>query len=228
MAETSEETPSKKDEGIKISRRSAWYLGVILLIFAVGIGVVVSNTNKSLLPTVPEAAAKPATTVRPTTPTVAPTPTPDGIIKVYIVGEIQKPGVYRMELGERIDDLVKKAGGFTAYADQIRVDQALRVRDEMRVEIPRMPMAAMPIATVGAGTPEPPAAIPTPADSRLNVNTATAAQLDELPGIGATISKNIVDYRTKNGPFRSLEDLAKVPSLNKSTLEKIKDLIYFG
>ncbi len=168
--------------------------------------------------------------------TLQPSPTPDGIIKVFITGEVKKPGVYEMHDGERIIDAVKVAGGFTEGADQDRVDQAQRVRDEMRIEIPARPATPVPAATdlpgqspAGDTVPVQGRVAPTapPAGTRLNVNTATAADLDKLPGIGEVLSQRMVDYRTKNGPFRSLDDLRKVPGLAASEIEKIKDLIVF-
>lgn len=170
------------------------------------------------------------------TATISPSPTPDGIIKVFITGEVKKPGVYQMHEGDRIIDAVKVAGGFTEDADQKRVDQAQRVRDEMRIDIPVKPPTPVPASTGqpnqtqgGSVTQEAAQVVPTatPADSRININTASAAELDTLPGIGAVLSQRIVDYRTKNGPFSSLDDLRKVQGLSASEIEKIKDLIVF-
>lgn len=166
------------------------------------------------------------------TATAPPTPTPDGIIKVFITGEVKKPGVYQMREGDRIIDAVKVAGGFTEAADQNRVDQAQRVRDEMRIDIPAKPPTPIPASTAQpnqtqAGSVTQAAPTATPADSRININTASAAELDTLPGIGAVLSQRIVDYRAKNGPFSSLDDLRKVQGLSASEIEKIKDLIIF-
>jgi competence protein ComEA len=62
---------------------------------------------------------------------------------------------------------------------------------------------------------------------KINVNTASAADLDKLPGIGAVLSARIIDYRTKNGPFQNLDDLRKVEGLSKAVADKLKDLIEF-
>jgi competence protein ComEA len=218
---------------------------VVFLILAIllGVGALVSllaaigqAEKVAAVPTTAPTARAPATTragVIPTA-TVQPSPTPDGIIKVFITGEVKKPGVYEMHDGERIIDAVKVAGGFTEAADPDRVDQAQRVRDEMRIEIPAKPPTPVPVPTalpgqtpLGGTVTAPAQGQVTPADTRLNINTASAADLDKLPGIGEVLSQRIVDYRAKNGSFQNLDDLRKVQGLSASEIEKIKDLIVF-
>ena len=215
----------------------------IILALVVGLGALISLLAATEQATKVAAAPTASPTVKATptlkggavpTATIAPSPTPDGVLKVFITGEVKKPGVYEMRDGDRIIDAVKAAGGFTETADQNQVDQAQRVKDEMRIEIPARPPTPAPTSTAqpgqdsavqGQGQGAPTA---TPADSRININKASAAELDTLPGIGAVLSQRIVDYRTKNGPFRSLDDLRKVQGLSASEIEKIKDLIVFN
>ncbi len=205
-----------------------WMGAFVLLVIGVAFGVLVSDRQANRPPS-PGAAGNGSKA----TPTATIAPTLDLTIKVYITGEVLKPGVYQMQPGDRVLDAVRIAGGFSEWADQSRVDQALRVRDEQRIDIPRLPFTPTPLPaqTVGVGTPVagPPGqnAIPTASDSRINVNTASPAELDRLPGIGAVLSQRLVEYRAKIGPYRSLEDLQKVPGFTKSILEKIKDLITF-
>jgi competence protein ComEA len=218
----------------------------IILALVVGLGALISllaatgQVGKvATAPTAPP-TVKPTPTLKAgavPTATIAPSPTPDGIIKIFITGEVKKPGVYEMHEGDRIIDAVKVAGGFTETADQNRVDQAQRVRDEMRIEIPAKPPTPAPASTAQPGQDAAGNAVQgqvqvvptaTPADSRIKINTASAAELDTLPGIGAVLSQRILDYRTKNGPFHSLDDLRKVQGLSASEIEKIKDLIVFN
>lgn len=206
-----------------------------ILAFLVGIGTLVSNLaarqseKAAAVPTTGPGKNTVAAKASPAALTPQPGPTPDRIIKIFITGEVVHPGVYEMRDGDRIIDAVQVAGGFSAEADPDRIDQAQRVRDEMRIEIPRRvpspqagtsPDPGLPTAAQSVAT----ASIP---DGRVNINTASAADLDKLPGIGATLSQRIVDYRAKNGSFRSLDDVRKVPGLNNSIIEKIKDLIIF-
>lgn len=178
-----------------------------------------------------------ATSKASSTPTARPTATPDGVIKIFITGEVVRPGVYQMRDGDRIIDAVQTAGGFSEAADRDRVDQAQRVRDEMRIEIPRKQPTVAAAGTAGAATASIPEANPavavtapvaaTVADSRVNINTASVADLEKLPGIGEVLAQRIADYRLKNGSYRSVDDLRKVTGVTNSVIEKIKDLIVY-
>lgn len=213
------------------SGRVLWYVGFVIIVGLVGIGALLVKTASTLETVAPAASVtnRANSTLRPVTPT------PDGIIKVYITGEVQKPGVYQVQTGDRVIDVVTMAGGFTEQADQNRVEQATRVRDEMRIVIPHLAIAATVSAVQTTSEPGKPPQGLTPAtttvssnnSSRMNINTATAAELDKLPGVGAVLSQRIIDYRTKNGPFKNLDDLRKVDGLSKSIIEKIKDLVEF-
>jgi competence protein ComEA len=198
-------------------------IGVIVMAL-VGSGIAISalagGENK---PDSRLASAKvtPTPTLVMVTPTPPPTPTL-AEIKVYITGEVKNPGVYTMKQGERIEDAVKAAGGFTENADPQRVDLAARVRDEMRIIVPKLNQPSFePLVSGGSNPP------PTPGDGKINVNTASTAELDKLPGIGAVLSQRIVEYRAKIGPYKSVEDLRKIPGITNAVIEKIKDLISF-
>ncbi len=206
-----------------------------ILAVVIGAGTLVNN----LAAKQPEKVAAISTTtpgkLTPTTKansaSLTPTaqPTRDGIIKVFITGEVIRPGVYEMHDGDRIIDAINLAGGFNEVADQNRVDQAQRVRDEMHIDIPRKASSPLPGTLSDLNQPAVAQVAPTtsPADARLNINIASAADLDKLPGLGQILSQRIVDYRVKNGPFRNLDDLRKVTGVNNSIIEKIKDLIIF-
>jgi competence protein ComEA len=231
--------PSDKSRFSKFISFIARPLFVFCVIaIVVGSGTLVSNltaVSKSKVAALPTGeSGKPGSTTKAglavSTPH-QPSPTPDRIIKVFITGEVARPGVYEMRDGDRIIDAVKVAGGFTGEADKDRIDQALRVRDEMRIEIPRRYPSPLPGASPDVTQASPVQAVSAPSTAAvgtsINVNTASAADLDKLPGIGEVLSQRIVDYRTKNGPFRALDDLRKVTGLNNSIIEKIKDLITF-
>jgi competence protein ComEA len=173
-----------------------------------------------------------ATVVRPThTP---PTPTLDLTIKVYITGEVVKPDVYVMRSGDRIEDVINLAGGFTETADKTHLDLAQRVKDEMHIVIPAQitPGSAPPdggvtlpaggASQLGSGKVN---ATTNPVPGKINLNTAGQAELDSLPGIGEVLSQRIFEYRAKNGSFKTLEDLRKVQGVTKATLDKIRDLV---
>lgn len=125
-------------------------------------------------------------------------------LKVYVSGAVVRPGVYELSSADRVEDAVRAAGGPTADADLERINLAVRLRDEMQVHVPRRLPAGQ---------------------TRLSINRATAAELEALPGIGPVTAARIVDYRTKNGPFTSIEQLRDLRLVSAATFERIKELI---
>jgi competence protein ComEA len=137
-------------------------------------------------------------------------PPADGVLKVYLTGAVRRPGVYTVREGDRVGDLVETAGGPTDDADTLAVNFARRLRDEDHVHVPRRGEAP-PAPAAGTG--------------RVDVNTASAAALETLPGIGPARAKAIVDSRTKDGPFAEPADLVRRRLLPQSVLDSIADLI---
>ncbi len=216
---------------------SGWKIPVtvfsILLVVAVGLGLLI--TKKS------DAEAQPATSRQPlSSPTAKASPEPTTVavvvitpteIKVYVTGAVKNPGVYKMQPGDRIEDALKAAGGASDQADLISIDLAKRVVDEMQIIVPPRVIASPVSGTIvpPAGGITVPAGVATGAtlSGKINVNTATTADLDKLPGIGQTLSTRIVEYRNSHGPYRTLEDLRKVSGITNSVIDKIKDSISF-
>ncbi|HEX2912589.1 MAG TPA: ComEA family DNA-binding protein [Chloroflexia bacterium] len=232
MATTPKSSPDSKSEpGMHVSKRALLLAGPVVLIFLIGVGILVSKlADKEATGTNGSQQARAAITTRAAlTATAGPTasPTPDKDIKVYITGAVLKPGVYQMQAGDRILDAVNVAGGFSPDADQQKLDQAQRVKDEMRIEVPRLPATISETTGEKGAVATTVAPTVTPSDGRINVNTASVAELDKLPGIGQTLAQRIMEYRTNNGPFKDIEDLRKVSGITKSTIDKIKDLVTF-
>ena len=154
-----------------------------------------------------------------------PSPTPDPIV-VYVTGAVNRPGVYRLPVDSRMVDAVQQAGGFMPSADIASVNLADKLEDGQQIVIQGGVDLPTPVLTIGGEgllvTATPPAGQP------LNLNTATWGQIDELPGIGQTTAKAIVQYRTDNGPFKVLEDLLKVPFVGESILNGIRGLVTIG
>lgn len=147
----------------------------------------------------------------------APTTTA-GHVLVHAAGAVASPGVYRLPAGARVADLIDVAGGATAEADLDQLNLAARLEDGTRVRVPRRGEAADPTAASGA-----PVATATP--RILDLNTATAEQLDALPGVGPSTAKAIVDWRTANGRFRSVHQLLEVRGIGEAKLEQIRPLV---
>jgi competence protein ComEA len=159
------------------------------------------------------------------TATITPSPTP-APIAVYVSGEVARPDVYLLAASSRVVDAISAAGGFTAGADQVVVNLAQPLSDGMHVHVPARGEAPTPAPLSQAA----------PADSTassqartisgpININTASPEELDLLPGIGPAIAQRIVEYRTTNGPFRSIEEIKQVSGIGDKLFEKIRDLI---
>lgn len=144
-----------------------------------------------------------------------PTATP-GPIRVHVDGAVAVPGVYSLSPDAIVQDALNAAGGPTADADLSQTNLALSLSDEERLYIPRigeLPTAAPP--STGGST----------VGGLVNINTATAAELETLPGIGPVLAQRIVDYREANGPFPSVEAIQNVAGIGPAIFDQIKDLI---
>ena len=153
-------------------------------------------------------------------------------IAVHVVGAVQQPGVYHLAAGSRGDDAVRLAGGATSQADLKRVNLAAVLVDGQQLWIPRvgerivpntLPIT-LPNAVSGAGAP--PSAVPsTGVTALVDINQATVADLDRLPGIGPSTARAIVDHRTRNGPFASVDDLLAVRGIGPAKLAELRALV---
>ncbi|HVF13917.1 MAG TPA: helix-hairpin-helix domain-containing protein [Acidimicrobiales bacterium] len=156
-----------------------------------------------------------------------------GVVTVHAAGQVSAPGVYSVPAGARVADLVTAAGGLLPEADIDRLNLAARVVDGTRVYIPRKGEAPPPPEAVGG---DPGAAAgtaggaaggggPGAAAGPVDLNTATAAQLDTLPGVGPATAAAILTYRTRHGRFKSVTELLEVPGIGPSKLEAIRPLV---
>ena len=125
-------------------------------------------------------------------------------IFVHVTGAVAKPGVYATEVGSRVFDIVAMAGGFTKKADQASVNLARLVSDgEQLLVFERATSSNTATATSNAPT-------GSMAGTLVSLNRATQSELEELPGVGPTLAQRIIDWRSANGGFKSLEDLLEV------------------
>ncbi|PKN91776.1 MAG: competence protein ComEA [Chloroflexi bacterium HGW-Chloroflexi-6] len=154
-------------------------------------------------------------------PTVSPEP-----MVIYVIGAVERPGVYVLPADSRVLDAVEAAGGFSEFALLDEVNVATRLSDGQKLEIPASGEVATPAFVIGSsGLFETPT--PVPGDP-VNINTADLALLDSLPGIGPTTAQRIIDYRETNGLFQIVDDLLKVPGIGSTTLEELRPLITVG
>jgi competence protein ComEA len=141
--------------------------------------------------------------------TLLPTSTP-ATLTVYVSGAVATPGVYSLPAGSRVETAILAAGGFTSVADTASINLAAPIEDGQQVAV----SGNIDTSHVNVG--------------RVNINTATAVELDALPGIGPTAAQAIVDYRLQFGPFSFTQDIQKVPGIGPATYDKIKDFITVG
>ena len=148
------------------------------------------------------------------------------MITVHIAGEVKKPGIVNIKEGSRVEDVIKSAGGLTESADITNVNLAHVVEDGIKIRIPSVGENELSYIIEGYGENVliSEQGINTE-NSLININNATQTELEGLPGIGPSIASRIIEYRTKNGKFKQIEDLKKVTGIGQSKFEKIKDYI---
>lgn len=143
----------------------------------------------------------------------------DSEIYIHIDGEINKPGVYKMKLGDRVDDAIKVAGGLTDNAEKNSLNLAVKLKDEMKIHIYKIGETQNNSNAESSSNSQ-----NSNSNNLVNINTASKEELCKLTGIGETKAKLIIEYREKN-KFNKIEDITKVSGIGKKTFEKIKNNI---
>jgi len=181
-----------------------------------------------------------------TTPNILNTPTPvaNEEIKIYVTGCVINPGIVTIKKGQIIDDALNQAGGITDEADINSINRVFKLKDNVMIYIKSKNEQQKQVdqniekswsqsqdagpgidiitdsggsilgGTLGAG-----------AQRKVNINTATDAELDTLPGVGKETAKTIIEFKNKNGDFKDIKDIMKIPGIKESRFNSIKDLI---
>ncbi|MBZ2195196.1 helix-hairpin-helix domain-containing protein [Ruania sp. N2-46] len=175
--------------------------------------------------TAPAGQAGPPEPGRSTSPTpFEPPPEENSAVVVHVAGSVVIPGVYELPAGSRVDDAVLAAGGPAADADLDAVNLAGSLQDGQQVYLPAVgeagPPAAVPGAPSGTGT-----GAGGDGGELVDLNAATAADLEELPGIGPALAERILDWRTENGGFTSVDQLDDVSGIGPATMDRLRDLV---
>ena len=195
------------------------YRGAIVLCSVLGliVGGVVGYFTPHPQTTMPIVVSTPDPTA---TPLPAPTPAP---IRVHVSGAVRQPAVYELPPGSIVQHAVAAAGGPSPDADLNGINLALELRDQQQVYVPCQGEANSP-PPVSGGAPGGGGS----AGALVDINAATAAELETLPRIGPTMAQRIIAYREANGPFAAIEDIQDVPGIGPATFEGLKDLITVG
>lgn len=147
-------------------------------------------------------------------------------IVVDLRGEVAKPGVYELPAGSRLDDAIVAAGGLTEDADLTQLNLATRLQDGSILTVSGT-AALSPSDPADTGSPD---NNPTEIEpgALVNLNTASAEELESLPEVGEVTADRIIEYREANGPFRSIDDLVHVQGISTRTIDGLRDLVTTG
>lgn len=137
-------------------------------------------------------------------------------IFVHVTGAVAKPGVYAAETGSRVFDIVAMAGGFTKKADQASVNLARLVSDGEQLLVFERTSATSVAASNAKSS------VGSVTSTLVSLNRATQAELEDLPGVGPTLAQRIIDWRSANGGFKSLEDLLEVGGIGDKLFADIQ------
>ncbi|MCM8747098.1 ComEA family DNA-binding protein [Thermomicrobium sp. CFH 73360] len=157
---------------------------------------------------------------------IEPISTPSVII-VYVTGAVERPGLYTVPSDARVAQAVELAGP-RVEADLAKIPMAERLRDGQTVEVPVRQGPDVQVTPGAASEGIPSRAGPVPQDETIDVNRATVAELERLPGVGPALAQRIVAYREEHGPFRSIEELAEVPGISARMVAEWANLVTVG
>jgi len=158
-------------------------------------------------------------------PAVTPLPGPARVARpavakllvIDVAGAVRRPGLYRLRAGSRIDDAIAAAGGVTGKAQVDAVNLAAPIADGEQIVVPGRGATGAPAASSPAGGSSP--------SAPLDLNTATAEQLEALPGIGPVTAQKILDYRQAHGAFHAVAELEGVPGIGPAHMAQLKGLV---
>ncbi len=223
------DTPPGSGQG----REGAFHLYSFLLGLLTSLLLVGGTLLLIRQPSPPPIVLQPPPTPMPTpAPTASPTPGP---ITVFVSGAVMAPGLVTLPAPARAGDAITAAGGLAPGADEALVNQAQPLWDGAQVHVPTVPTATGVGSGVALSNPSPPTGVSgegggftagslpgvSSENGRININTASAAELETLPGVGPSRAQAIIDNR----PFASAADLERVPGIGAKTLEALIDLI---
>lgn len=151
-------------------------------------------------------------------------------IRIYVSGAVVKPGLYEVSSDARTDEAINAAGGFTELADLERVNLAKKLKDGIQVNVPSMKIRRTVAKSVdhkqsiSTNSALKESVSKEKSNSIINLNTATATELEKVPGIGSVMAQRIIEFREKRR-FAAVEDLLKVKGIGKAKLGRIKEYV---
>jgi competence protein ComEA len=155
-------------------------------------------------------------------------------VVVHVVGRVRHPGVVRLPAGSRVQQAVDAAGGARRGADLDRINLARPLVDGEQVLVPRPGQPSEPAEVAAGPVPAPAAGPPAGGSAAANgsqpvqavdVNTATLAELDALPGVGPVLAQRILDWRAQNGRFTAVDELGEVSGIGDAVLARLRPMV---
>ena len=191
----------------------------VIVIILVGRGMMASSTKEKIMVT----NAVNTTRVEETT-----TMMPQNCF-VDVKGEVLRPGVYEFSCESRIQEVIKKAGGFTEEADETKINLAQKITDQMQIIVPNVHSKQEDGLTEGNSEKgsSTNTSVSNSKQGTININTATLEELQTIKGIGKKKAEAILQYRKEHGAFRTKEDLLQVKGIGKKALEAIESQVNF-
>jgi competence protein ComEA len=187
----------------EISRRQALALALLALVLLVVAGKLIGSRHSSA-------------PVKPRARLLGSGAKSHALLYVDVSGAVLRPGLYRLPDGARVNDALVKAGGATGTADLTLINRAATLTDGEQVLVP-VKASAAPATATGSSSSSPTAPV--------HLNSATLEQLDALPGVGPATAQRIIDYRTANGSFKSVDELDAVSGIGPAKLADLRDLV---
>ncbi|WP_311823958.1 helix-hairpin-helix domain-containing protein [Enterococcus lactis] len=141
-----------------------------------------------------------------------------------IKGSVKEPGIYSFSSEERVYDVLKRAGGLLEEADSDRINFSAKIEDQQVLYIPavgeeppeHLNQSASPEGKQSTADTEP---------SKININTASPSELQQIPGIGSVKAQEIIRFKEENGSFQKVEDLQEISGIGEKTVEKLKNFV---
>jgi competence protein ComEA len=219
LAPGSRRTP--RGARMRIGVGAAVAILVVALVVTVALSMIAPHGSTSPVPSVSAETARGADAS--TAPTAsAPS---SAALFVHVLGAVNAPGLYELHTGSRVIDAVSAAGGFTAEADQGGVNLARVLSDGEQLQVPVVGQVPPPGSVAVPGTTAPGGAGVAAAGAKVDLNTASEAELETLPRVGPAMAARILAWRSENGRFTSVDDLMDISGIGDKTFEALKDLV---